>query len=288
MEVEPMGLTTPIHPERVRFVCISDTHNRADELEELLPDGDVFLHCGDFTDYGTVEEVKKFNEFLGRLPHRHKIVIAGNHEMTFDENVLPMTGEVRDHRRMTQSLLLKNRNELTSRGLTHMSQLLTNCIYLQDSMTTVHGLRIYGSPWQPQFCEWAFNLGSLEELREVWDKIPEGIDVLMTHGPPFGRGDRCTMDVNGGCPELLLAVQNRVRPKFHVYGHIHEGRDPDWNEDEGFSTDGITTFINAAVLNRSYKLVFPPVIFDVPLPPGYSRTGTPCPEHKSTSLDKRE
>lgn len=85
--------------------------------------------------------------FPGRLPHRHKIVIAGNHEMTFDKNILPMTGEVSGHRRMKQSLLLKNRDELTSRGLTHMSQLLTNCIYLQDSMTTVHGLRIYGSPW---------------------------------------------------------------------------------------------------------------------------------------------
>lgn len=65
MEVEPMILTTPIHHKRVRFVCISDTHNRVEELEEQIPDGDIFLHCGDFTNYGNIEEVNEFNDFLG-------------------------------------------------------------------------------------------------------------------------------------------------------------------------------------------------------------------------------
>lgn len=272
----PLPLTEPIYPEKVRFVCISDTHNRADEIEAQIPNGDVFLHCGDFTHYGTYTEVENFNSLLGRLPHRHKIVIAGNHELTFDRRILPATEPLKPHPRMSEEVLLRNREFLQSRGLNHMSWLLKNCIYLQDSETTVYGLRIYGSPWQPEFYDWAFNLWSLEDLKYVWSKIPSGVDVLMTHGPPQGRGDRCCMNLEAGCPALLSEVQNRVRPKFHVYGHIHEGRDPLWNKDEGFSTDGTTTFINAAILNRSYENVFPPVIFDIPLPHGHSKTFLTC------------
>lgn len=271
-KLSPMPLAEPIRPELVRFVCISDTHNLVDEVEHLIPNGDVFLHCGDFTHYGTYNEVLKFNAFLGRLPHRHKIVIAGNHELTFDSNILPMSGAIRDHGRIPAEELLRNREYLETLKLTHMSQLLTNCTYLQDSGTTVYGLRIYGSPWQPQFCNWGFNLDSLEKLRTVWSLIPDGTDVLMTHGPPKGRGDITEWEVHAGCPELLNAVQQRIRPKFHVFGHIHEGRDPAYNKDEGLSTDGVTTYINASILNRSYKLVFLPVIFDIPLPRGHSKS----------------
>ena len=54
-------------------------------------------------------------------------------------------------------------------------------------------------------------------------QIPVGTDILVTHTPPVGYGDRCATGVRAGCVELLNTVQRRVKPKYHIYGHIHEG-----------------------------------------------------------------
>ena len=100
---------------------------------------------------------------------------------------------------------------------------LTNCIYLQDSKTEVFGLKIYGTPWQPKFCGWAFNLDRGHALMEKWDQIPDDTDILITHTPPVGYGDLCSTGIRAGCVELLMSVQQRIKPKYHIYGHIHEG-----------------------------------------------------------------
>ena len=105
-----------------------------------------------------------------------------------------------------------------------MKSHLTNCTYLEDSGTSVFGLHIYGTPWQPEHCGWAFNLPRGRPLLDKWDAIPEGTDILVTHTPPVGYGDHCSTGVRAGCVELLHTVQERVRPKYHVYGHIHEGQ----------------------------------------------------------------
>ena len=101
---------------------------------------------------------------------------------------------------------------------------LTNCIYLQDSGTNVLGLNSYGTPWQPEYCGWAFNLPRGEACLSKWRQIPEGTDILITHTPPLGYGDHCCTGVRAGCADLLQEVQARIRPKYHVYGHIHEGK----------------------------------------------------------------
>ena len=100
---------------------------------------------------------------------------------------------------------------------------LTNCLYLQDSKTEVFGLKIYGTPWQPKFCGWAFNLDRGHALMEKWDQIPDDTDILITHTPPVGYGDLCSTGIRAGCVELLTSVQQRIKPKYHIYGHIHEG-----------------------------------------------------------------
>ena len=100
---------------------------------------------------------------------------------------------------------------------------LTNCTYLQDSWTEVYGLKIYGTPWQPMFCGWAFNLERGEKLLQKWDLIPDDTDILITHTPPVGYGDLCATGVRAGCVDLLTTVQKRVKPKYNIYGHIHEG-----------------------------------------------------------------
>jgi Icc-related predicted phosphoesterase len=92
--------------------------------------------------------------------------------------------------------------------------------YLEDEAVTIDGVRFYGSPWQPEFMDWAFNLPRGEALAAVWAKIPVGVDVLVTHGPPAGIGDL----VHGrstGCAELRRRL-DEVAPALHMFGHIHE------------------------------------------------------------------
>ena len=187
----------------MRIIAISDTHGLHEAL--AIPEGDVLVHAGDVTSHGAVEELVAFNEFLGRLPHRYKLVIAGNHDWCFEQQP-----------------------ELCAR-------LLTNAIYLQDAAITIEGVKFYGSPWQPWFMDWAFNLPRGPELARRWARIPEDTDILITHGPPLGFGDRVGGEERVGCEDLLRRVRE-VRPKLHLFGHIHE--------DGGLWAEGATTFVN--------------------------------------------
>lgn len=142
----------------MKLVCISDTHSLHRRLQSI-PDGDVLIHAGDCLGQGTLENIEDFNDWLGSLPHRHKIVIAGNHDWAFQE-----TPEL-------------------------ARQALTSAIYLEDSGVEIEGVRFWGSPWTPIFMNWAFMLGRGEPLYEKWQLIPDDTDVLITHGPPQGIGD---------------------------------------------------------------------------------------------------
>lgn len=188
----------------MRIVFVSDTHGLHRRTE--VPPGDVLVHAGDCTKHGSLEDVEFFNEWLGTLPHAHKVVIAGNHDFCFQEQ--PAEARAR----------------------------LTNATYLQDEGCEVAGLRFYGSPWTPTFFDWAFML-SEDELAAKWALVPAGLDVLVTHGPPFGVLDLTNRDERAGSRTLLERVRE-VRPRVHVFGHIHEaaGR---------LDLDG-TTFLNAS------------------------------------------
>lgn len=179
------------------------------------------MHCGDFTNRGTYQEIMSFNEWLGKLPHKYKIVIAGNHDFLFE----------------TKPSRAQN--------------CLTNCIYLQDSEFVIkdektgRDIKIYGSPWQPKF--WGVFQLEEKEAKEIWSKIPEDTDILMTHSPPFGIKDLCYDNVRAGCPHLRERVL-KIRPDIHMFGHIHE----DWGfslieEHEKVSNSGKkTVFMNIA------------------------------------------
>eukprot|EP00658_Telonema_sp_P-2_P047691 TRINITY_DN36298_c0_g1_i2.p1 TRINITY_DN36298_c0_g1~~TRINITY_DN36298_c0_g1_i2.p1 ORF type:complete len:374 (-),score=77.70 TRINITY_DN36298_c0_g1_i2:62-1183(-) len=211
----------------VRFVCISDTHTHHADLGEL-PEGDVLLHCGDFSMGGKMEEVMNFNQWIGAQPHRTKIVIAGNHELSFD-----------------------------SRGREQAQSWLDGCQYICDQMVEVEGgIRIYGTPWTPYCGRWAFQCARGSEIRAKWEQIPQGVDIVMSHGPPLGRGDGSILGLRAGCSELLQEIQERVRPKVHVFGHIHEAA--------GSSSDGTTVFVNAASVGNHHRIVHEPYVFDLP------------------------
>ncbi|CAK7297079.1 Metallophosphoesterase domain-containing protein 1 [Vulpes lagopus] len=177
--VDPVPHDAPKPPGYTRFVCVSDTHSRTDPIQ--MPYGDVLIHAGDFTELGLPSEVKKFNEWLGSLPYEYKIVIAGNHELTFDQEF--MADLIKQDFYYFPSV-----SKLKPENYENVQSLLTNCIYLQDSEVTVRGFRIYGSPWgfwQPWFYGWGFNLPRGQALLEKWNLIPEGVDILITHGPPL-------------------------------------------------------------------------------------------------------
>ncbi|MEW6278266.1 MAG: metallophosphatase domain-containing protein [Candidatus Eremiobacterota bacterium] len=195
VELRDMGLT---------LVLLSDTHSHH---RVVVPPGDVLIHAGDITQWGSLQDVAHFDRFMAAQSHRYKIVIAGNHDFCFQK----CPEEAR--------------------------RLLTHCTYLEDEALVVEGIRIYGSPWQPTFCNLAFNLPRGEKLRECWARIPSDTELLVTHGPPQGHGDRTHDGHSVGCADLLARVRE-LRPRLHVFGHVHEGR--------GVSTEGGTTFVNAS------------------------------------------
>jgi predicted phosphohydrolase len=191
----------------MRIVAVADTHLFTKDY--AVPDGDVFVHAGDLCRGGWMKELERAAPWIRSLPHRHKIVVAGNHDWTFAR---PSEREA-------------SRAMIEAAGAT----------YLEDAETTIDGVRVYGSPWQPAFNDWAFNLPRGRALAEVWAKIPEGLDVLITHGPPAGFGDATSVERREGCADLLARVKI-AKPRVHLFGHIHE--------DGGAWTEGATTFVN--------------------------------------------
>ncbi|XP_043521432.1 metallophosphoesterase MPPED2 isoform X1 [Frieseomelitta varia] len=285
--------TTEAPDDKLRIVCMSDTHSLTPFIKFDIPMGDVFIHAGDFTKCGSLQEVIEFNNWIGNLPHKNKIVIAGNHELSFDPTFthpfsLQTSGNRQKH---TGTSILDNiptlgmsKDTLAEAIQTsNVKEYLTNCIYLEDSEIIIHGIKIYGTPWQPEFCKWAFNVPRGEACLSKWEMIPSDTDILVTHTPPVGHGDLCCSGVRAGCVELLSTVQNRVKPKYHVFGHIHEGillnlflfishELHTYVLGYGISSDGKIIYVNASTCDLNYLPSNPPVVFDITLPPGHCKT----------------
>ncbi|CAE7168956.1 Mpped1 [Symbiodinium pilosum] len=235
------GSSPPLRHGHLRFVCLSDTHGQHRELSSRLPPGDVLLHAGDFSTDGGLEEVLDFAAWIRSLPYAHKLLIAGNHDLPMDVGY--RGGKVKDRASDVRSAFLASLAE--GDGVT----------YLEDAEIEIGGIRIYGTPWQPEFMDWAFNMPR-NEIGEKWKAVPAGVDVLLVHGPPLGRGDALLPSLRRrGCAELLSQVQDRIRPQFCVFGHIHEGA--------GVTFDGTTHFVNASSMNEHYQCIHAPLVFDI-------------------------
>lgn len=227
-----------------RFVCFSDTHGKHKSIPKShIVEGDVLLHAGDFSNTGEPQQVQDLAEWLAAYPAAHKVVIAGNHDVTFHADYYKRAWQ-RYHRSPADV-------EATRALLTGPS---SPCVYLEDATAEVLGYQIYGSPWQPEFCDWAFNLVP-GELAPKWAEIPRDVDILMTHGPPRGIGDMTFTGTRAGCEHLLGAI--RQRPvTVHVSGHIHEGY--------GAVEDDDVLFVNASTCTLKYRPMNKPVVFDLP------------------------
>jgi predicted phosphodiesterase len=221
----------------MRIVVISDTHGLHDRMTHPVPEGDILIHAGDGTNVGRMNEVAAFGMWLRGLPHKTKIFVAGNHDWIFEKNRFVAI-------------------QLLNQGLIG-NERKPEIVYLEDSGTTVEGLKIYGSPWQPTFLDWAFNLNRGEAIKKKWDLIPEGLDILVTHGPPMGIHDQTAPFLGSehiGCEELMKAVE-RAKPKIHVFGHIHGGA--------GRTQYPNTLFVNASICTEAYKPTNEPIVIDL-------------------------
>ena len=208
----------------MKLTCISDTHTRHKELD--LPGGDVLIHAGDFMSSGQdPEELTDFLNWFEVQDYKHHIFIAGNHDRIFEDS----------------PEVVKEIVEKYYPGIT----------YLQDSSVTIDGINFYGSPWTPAFCGWAFQLYNDYEEAEIYRKVPKDTDVLITHGPAYGRLDQYVMPTSQLSEHLgskgLLQWVDTNNPKLHICGHIHTGQ----GVMDGYGE--ITTHINASCLGEDYK-----------------------------------
>ena len=220
----------------MKITVLSDTHTRHRHCEADLPGGDLLIHAGDFMNsgYHKQEATEFFDWFSSIKNYDKKVFIAGNHDRIIENNPTWSLLTIKDY---------------------------SNIIYLQDEGFSLYDMdkdsstRLYGSPWQPDFNMWAFNLPrNGEEMKGRWDAIPEDTDILITHGPPYGYHDiPGGQSIRVGC-EMLRHRVDEIKPKIHVFGHIHGS--------SGYYFNGHTHFINASILNEQYDYTNLPVSFE--------------------------
>jgi Icc-related predicted phosphoesterase len=213
----------------MRITAISDTHTKHMELNGYLPGGDILIHAGDISNRGSNIDIEDFCEWFDSIDNYNtKIFIAGNHDFGFE-----------------------NRPEEVSKIVKSYKSIH----YLEDNWISIDGIKVWGSPWQPEFYNWAFNLPRQGiELQEKWNMIEDDTDIVITHGPAWGYVDKVIgRSQNLGC-ELLTNRIMAFKPKIHICGHIHSGY--------GYTTNGDTHFINASVLDERYEFTQNPLTFD--------------------------
>lgn len=222
----------------MKIVLISDPHGLHGKLKNAdLPQADVIICAGDISagrGYAKHHLQNFVTWFSSLSQYKYKVMIAGNHDFIFEKDT-----------------------ELA------LSLIPENVIYLNDSGVTIDDIKIWGSPIQPAFYNWAFNRPRGEEIKKHWDLIPDDTNVLITHGPPYGFGDFVYRGGNSpwndednvGCKDLLEKVKNMQNLKLHVFGHIHSG--------SGIYESNEVKFVNASLLDEDYEYVYKPKVVEL-------------------------
>jgi Icc-related predicted phosphoesterase len=208
------------------IVCVSDLHEHLIDIPEcdlLLIAGDVsFAVKGDLAAKQAFL-LGPFKQWLDDIPAREVVLVAGNHDQSIEAWGMPD-------------------------GL--------RCRYLEDQGLELFGLKIWGTPWQPWFNDWAFNAPARHGepfLASKFALIPADTDIVVCHGPPRGYGDHNAepgADAHVGSTALTEAL-GRVRPRLVVCGHIHSGY--------GRYQLGDTEIINASLVDNDYRPANPAV-----------------------------
>lgn len=203
---------------------ISDTHGLHHHEDLIIPDGDIIVHCGDVSNVGKINEIEGFLNWFSSLPYKNKIMVPGNHDFGFERSFDVLNNMV-DSRKV---------------------------ICLIDQSIEVEGIKFWGSPITPWFNNWAFNRFRGSEIEHHWNKIPDNVDVLITHGPPsyVSHLSKVLDGQDVGCRDLYRTIK-RVKPKINCFGHIHEGY--------GIYEDEETLYMNCSILDRRYNVRNKPI-----------------------------
>lgn len=203
----------------IRIWAFGDTHGNERQLE--VPDNiDIAIFSGDAGTYRDPYRgepiIRDFIDWFYGLDIKHKVMIAGNHDSPIE------TG-------------LFKEPYFVDRGIE----------YLYNEPTVIEGLKIWGSPYTPTFGSWSF-MKSRNKIHKVWDLIPDDTDILVTHGPPQGildiAPDYQKVYEFCGCANLYKQVTQRIKPKYHMFGHIHDARK------EPFKNSGIREIPNCRTI----------------------------------------
>lgn len=212
---------------------MSDTHSKHNQLTTDLMNmyyehGDdiIVLHGGDVSNIGYIGEINNFTNWLSELPFKYKVFIAGNHDFGFEDV----------HNNIGPEIVIPQ-----------------GVVYLQDEMVEVNGVKIYGSPWQPRFYDWAFNVDRGDAIAKKWELIPSETDIVITHGPVHGIVDVTPYGLNVGCEELYKKIID-IKPKIHLSGHIHHSR--------GITEFNKTLFVNGCCLDERYQYSNKPFLIE--------------------------
>lgn len=216
----------------MRLVLLSDTHLRHTDFPLKVPDGDVLIHSGDLTITGKFQEIQEAGEWLAKLPHKLKLVIAGNHDFLFEKDKV---------------------TALHALGHGH-----NGVHYLQDESYDLEGHKVWGSPFTPRFYDWAFQLGESVDRPEPshWAQIPDDVELLITHGPARWVLDQNSKGNHCGSVWLAEKIQTLHKLKLHVFGHIHEGHGLVKMEERYLAA-------NASICNSLYDPVNKPIVVDL-------------------------
>lgn len=222
----------------MRITFISDTHTCLydNKKELILPEGDILCFTGDIMTSGYNEgEIIHFLKWFSKQPFKYKIFIAGNHDR-----------------------FLYNYSTLANDIISQYKK--DGVIYLNNSSVEVEGIKFYGTPYQPYFCGWAFNVSDSSKLVNIYRMIPDDTDVLLTHCPPYGILDKShcsnysnpTGENNLGSMELKEVLEEKYHrdsmPRVVAFGHIH-------GDGGNKKQIGDTLYINASLCDEKYEPV---------------------------------
>lgn len=223
----------------VRIVMVSDTHNQLDKIFDSIPEGDFLLHSGDALGYGTLPELNKFNYEMGKLKQEKGFIkvfyTAGNHDGCVSES-----------------------SSLAEGILTNVELVLHDEFYLHKDGLSI---KCFGSPYSPRFGNWWF-MYDRNDAKNLWSRIPEDTEILMTHTPAYGRLDKIPLHYVRpgeteyvGCTTLRKRIE-QINPLLAISGHTHL-------QGGQFRKYGKTLFVNAAICTEAYKPDNKPVVVDV-------------------------
>ena len=208
----------------LKIVIISDSHNLHRKLK--LPEADMIIHCGDFSSRGRPLEVFDFLDWYAKLPYKHKVLVCGNHEVGLD-------------RRISKNHSLRDAFEEECE--------LNNIYLLNESCITIQGYNIFGSPWTPEFCKWAF-MYDRKFGKYKWEGIPQPntVDIIVNHGQPYSILDPDLYGRSVGCKDYYNKIKAMSNLKLVCGGHLHSGF--------GQKTEDGVLFVNASCCTDEYKL----------------------------------